>query len=147
MINKRLFLTKVIEKLSQAVIVKDFKDKINISVSLKKAVMKDLNKLLMPLNKTEYFSQIPMKELFRILNSHNLEAIDEDGTLWSGFLTGETGKASIQLAFKDKLRQLKKDMRIPQDNTHVYRYVNNSDLILTWHKMESSRYEVVAYLS
>lgn len=82
-----------------------------------------------------YFKSIPLTDIFGILKSFGVEAVQEDGTPWEGFLTGRDGRATIDLALYDQ-------------ESDSFKLVKGSALILTWHKMEvSGNWEIVAYIS
>ena len=77
-----------------------------------------------------YHKSIPLSDIFDILKSNGVMPVQEDGSEWSGLLSGREGKAHI-------------DLKAMGENAQDFKSV----LVLTWHKMESGRYEVVAYLS
>jgi hypothetical protein len=81
----------------------------------------------------QYFKTIPLDEIFGILRARQIEPIQEDGTVWSGFLTGSKGRATIDLAIYDP-------------DSETLKPVIGSALILTWYKMGSGNWEVIAYL-
>ncbi len=75
-----------------------------------------------------YYDAMPVGPLFEELHNNGVHAIDDDGTVWSGFLVGREGHANIELApFVDK-------------NTAGQVY-DNVALHLNWMKMGSGRYE------
>ena len=77
-----------------------------------------------------YHESIPLTEIDNILRDNGLKLVQEDGSDWSGFLCGEDGSCTIDLATAGT--------NIP---------VKNFMLVLQWHKMPSGRYEVNTYLS
>lgn len=73
---------------------------------------------------TKYFDLIPLDEIFSIVESfEGLQVVDEAGEAWSGFLCGESGQAHFKIT-----------------NAKFY-------LHLSWYRMPSGRYEIVAYVS
>jgi hypothetical protein len=83
----------------------------------------NVNKQLNALGKN-YFPSIPLNLIFSIVEiGLESEIIDEDGTPWSGFLLGDSSNTTFNI--RDK------------------KYV----LYLSWYKMPSGNYEIVAYLS
>ena len=97
------------------------------------------NQILLPSNITskinkeftamgDYFEKIPMQTMFDILLKYDVIPLQEDYTYWDGFLTGRDGRATIELAYIDKV-------------------VKNRSLHFTWHKMEQSgKYECIKYV-
>ena len=74
----------------------------------------------------QYFQEIPIQNITKNLQELGLGLINEDGTPFAGFLTGEEGRADIDLTW----------MGSP---------VNNA-LTITWYKMPSGNYEIVTYI-
>ena len=85
-----------------------------------------------------YHDKIPLQGLFDALKNIGIEAVQEDGTKWTGMLMGgkECGhpEAAKQRANIDLVRI--------QGRTPL-----NNSLFLTWCKMQSGKYEVVSYVS
>ena len=108
------------------------------SKTLNAKIKKSINKVLHGFGIT-YHHQIPMQDIFDALNVYKIIALQEDGTKWSGWLMGEDGRATIDIGPKASVRE--------EDGEIFYSPYNNTMLILTWHKMQSGKYEVVAYLS
>jgi len=73
-----------------------------------------------------YHDDIPMDEIFDCITAHDGTPVQEDGTPWSGFMCGADGRATIEVTFPTM-----KSMFV-----HI-----------SWHKMESGRFEVVTYIS
>lgn len=99
----------------------------NSRKTLTPALRRKVNKDLFPLG-AEYHREIPLDAVFEVLNKHGVIPLQEDYTYWSGFLTGRTGKASIELGWSGGL-------------------IVNSVLFLSWYKMESGKYELICYLT
>lgn len=85
--------------------------------TLKNRTNKELQKF------NDYFAEIPLSDIFAVVEKNIGMVVQEDGTRWSGFLCGEAGQASFQIA--------------------GYRF----HLQLDWYKMQSGRYEIVVYIS
>jgi hypothetical protein len=90
----------------------------NIPSGVKKIVNDQLHQI-----GTKYWKSIPMKEIDAILKQQGI-TYQDDGF----FLTGRDSRDSFELIYNG----------MP---------VSNSMLILTWYKMPSGNWEVVAYLS
>ena len=88
----------------------------------KKGNMDAVNRMLVAIGR-EYHREIPLDRIFAALKEQGLEAVNEDGTPWSGMLTGASGRASIDLK-----------------GGH-----STAALHIQWHKMPSGRWEVNAY--
>jgi len=101
-------------------------------VSLPKNNRNRINRKLQDITSPPYYHEIPLDDIFEILEENDVMPLQEDDTLWSGLLLGADGRTTIRLALK---------------NGAGYRKIKNSMLVLTWHKMDSGRWEVVTYLS
>ena len=88
-----------------------------------------------------FFPEIPLEMIFDILHFHNVWPIQEDGTLWSGFVTvqGDCGseKANRQGPMHFDLAVWGGDNYVPANNS----------LIMTACTMPSGSIEVVVYVS
>ena len=85
-----------------------------------------------------FHDKIPLSPIFAVLEKLGYQAVQEDGTPWSGMLVGgaECGSEGSrnQVATIDLVRK--------EDNAPM-----NNALYLSWCKMPSGRYEVVCYVS
>jgi len=81
-------------------------------------------------------NEIPLSDIDDALRSEGCLLIQEDGTPWSGFLTGREGRTTIEVASINS-----------KNNQNMYVPFVNTMLVLYWHKMDSGRYETIAYLS
>jgi hypothetical protein len=81
-----------------------------------------------------YHEWIPIGPMVDALKRVGLVVVQEDKTEWSGFCCGREGRASLPLAKADS------------KTGEFYEPLMNA-LCLTWYKMQSGRYEVVAYIS
>jgi hypothetical protein len=82
----------------------------------------------------EYYPTIPVTELFDLLGKYGIVVLQEDGTEFSGFFSGEKGRATIDIGLKSS------------KNGEFYTPFDNCLLVLTWYKI-SNNYEIVAYIS
>jgi hypothetical protein len=71
-----------------------------------------------------YHPEIPLSDIFSIVERHAGKVVQEDGTTWSGWLCGEDGEASFQIETRKRFW-----------------------LRIQWHKMQSGNYEITAYVS
>jgi hypothetical protein len=101
-----------------------------LSADIRKKVNTDLH----PMG-TVYHPHIPMGDIKKILEKYGLIMLQEDNTEWSGFFTGSDATAHIDLGFIET-----------KNDEGTYTPIDNSSLNLQWHKMDSGRYELVAYL-
>ena len=67
---------------------------------------KALNKAIEPFStstatKSKHFDKIPLSAMIEAMEKEGFMAIQEDGTKWSGFLSGKEGNAIIPLAKRD----------------------------------------------
>jgi hypothetical protein len=81
-----------------------------------------INKELNALGKN-YFPSIPLNLIFTIIENHADIVVQEDGRPWSGFLLGENSHTRFSI----------------RDRKYF--------LDLSWYKMPSGNYEIVAYVS
>ena len=87
-------------------------------------INREIGQLLKPI----YFREIPLGQMFDIVEKHGYQVVDEEGNRWGGFLCGREGTANF-------------DILSLTDRKHS-KYGFN----LQWYKMESGRYEVIAYV-
>jgi len=71
-----------------------------------------------------YNLEIPLGEIFSIVEAHDGKVVDEAGEAWSGLLCGASGQANMEIKHPDH---------------------KNMWLRLSWYKMDSGRYEIVVY--
>jgi len=114
-------IAKEVLRISTSILVGDFE--ITLPSGVRRKISGDMSKFL----SNSYFREVPLKKMFGILEKHKVTPIDDDGTYWSGFLTGRDGRASIGLAYNGGT-------------------VKNASLQVQWHKMDSGNYEVNAYM-
>jgi len=102
-----------------------------LNASIKRKLNSDLGKLTF----NTYFDSIPLTEIKNILKKYHVILLQEDNTEWSGFFTGYDGKANIDIGNSESTMGGK-----------FYVPYNNVNLVLTWHKMPSGKYEIVTYI-
>jgi len=108
-----------------ATIVRDMSLKTVLPPAVKRKVQREIERVLRP----TYFRSIPLSDIADRIAPLNVHLIDDDGTEWSGFLTGADGRADFELAYNGL-------------------HVKNALFHLTWHKMDmSGNYEVIGYIS
>jgi hypothetical protein len=107
---------------------------------LKSSTRTKINKALDKLVANTYFKGIPWDKISGILKDNGVVALQEDDTEWAGFFSGREGKAVIDLAPVDSARSEGRPATF-------YTKYTNTMLVMTWHKMQSGRYEVVVYVS
>jgi hypothetical protein len=79
---------------------------------------------------------IPLSDIAAVLRQNGLVLLQEDDTEWSGILTGRDGNILIPLATTNQ-----------QDSEGRYLEHLNHGLSLSWHKYDTGRYDVTAYVS
>jgi len=103
------------------------------------ALKNKLNKGITTLLKPTYFNAIPLDKIFGVLNKEGIVALQEDQTEWSGLLLGgskETQLVTFHLGWKET-----------KDENKRYQVIPNIALHLSYFKMPSGKYEVIAYVS
>jgi hypothetical protein len=86
----------------------------------KKTLLKKINTDLHKLTSNKYFPEIPLKSIDTILTHYGLNKLED------GIYTGQSGE------FVENVGKT---------------WGNNVYLRMTWYRMESGRYEIVAYVS
>ena len=88
---------------------------------------KAIGKYLAEVGKS-YHGSIPLTQMIDKMASHGYHAVQEDGSAWSGMLTGRDGRTTIDLrnASNGKI---------------------DNGLAIQWHKMDSGKWEVNSYLT
>ena len=102
---------------------------------MKAATRKTINNKLHKLTANTYFDAIPLNLMNGVLAEKAMFMADEDGTPWSGFLCGREGRASFAIGYQDHTTT----------RTGMVE-MDKAALTVTWYKMQSGRYEVVAYV-
>jgi hypothetical protein len=106
--------------------------------SLKAPVRRKANKEIMQrLGGKSHFPAVPLDEIFDALAVYDIVPVQEDGTRWSGLLTGRKGRATIDLA-----------PAASKTPDGIYTPYTNTMLVIEWYKMEDSgSIEVTTYVS
>ena len=97
-------------------------------------VRKKINAELHPMG-TTYHAEIPLGDIQKILEKYGLIMLQEDRTKWSGFLLGRNSQGFFDLGYKETA-----------DEDARYTRIDNTTLNLSWYKMPSGKYEIIAYL-
>jgi len=80
------------------------------------------NKKLNNLLTNKYFNSVPLTEIFEIIKTEGIIPLQEDNTEWEGLICGSEGR-----------------MTIPTNFVNIH-------FTLTWYRMVSGRFEVLAFL-
>ena len=99
-------------------------DGVRLLVPIRKKANAEITKL----TSNKYHSKIPLKDIDDILKKYDMWLVDEAGEPWSGFLLGSNSGGDFDIMSKNGP-------------------IKNSMLVMTWYKMPSGKYEIVAYLS
>jgi hypothetical protein len=86
-----------------------------------------INHKLYDLTYNTYFDSIPLDKITTIFAESTVDIVDEAGNKWEGLLLGRNSHTTFALKEINK----------------VLKFV----LYLSWYRMPSGRYEIVAYLS
>ncbi len=108
---------------------------------LTQPVIKKINKEIHKYVKDTYYQQIPLDDIFNAMKKFGIVALQEDQTEWDGMLLGgvkKTEQIYIDLGWADT-----KD----ENDYDRHEVVPNARLNLSYYKMESGKYEVLAYVS
>jgi hypothetical protein len=100
---------------------------------------RQVNNTITRITKPTYFDGIPLNKIEEGLHEHGLILLQEDQTEWSGFFTGREGQANIALGFINTRYKGNNDI-------DTYEEIVNAALTITWYKMGSGKYEIVAYI-
>ena len=108
--------------------------KVNIPAKNKQNINRSIH------NIGSYHQEIPLQTIFDILKDNNIIPIQEDGTYWSGLLIG--GKQCGEEGTKDQVALI--DLAININEQYI---PCKQSLAISWCKMPSGKYEIVAYLT
>lgn len=100
---------------------------------------KQVNTTIARITKPTYFDGIPLGAIREGLYEHGIVLLQEDQTEWSGIFTGREGQANIALGFINTKYKGNNDI-------DTYEEIVNAALTITWYKMTSGKYEIVAYI-
>lgn len=96
---------------------------------------KTINRALDKLTKNTHFRNVPFDEIDDILREEGYLALDNDGSEFEGFFTGDDGKATLDIGIIET-----------ESDRGIFDKVENVMLVVTWHKIDNL-YEIVAYVS
>ena len=105
------------------------------------ATKKQINNKIYELG--NYHVQIPLKQIFDICKLHGVVPIQEDGKAWNGMLIGGAECGSDEA----RHQHAEFEVAIEIDEMKQYAVSRNNVLSLSWCKMGSGKYEIVAYIS
>lgn len=88
-----------------------------------------------------FFSQIPIEQIWAILKKYNVIVLQEDGTKWSGFI-GPQGECGSDKA--SNAGSMRFDLAIKIGDSYV---IGTNALIMMVCTMSSGKLEVIAYVS
>ncbi len=91
------------------------------------ANIKRINKELVNLG--TYHKNIPVDKIFAVLALHEVVVLQEDGTPFQGFFCGEQGRVGLDIKMQ----------------YHPFP-IKNKRLQVSWYKMQSGNFEVIAYV-
>jgi len=101
--------------------------------------IENINQKITTLTYNKYLERVPLVDIFHIIHDEGYVPLQEDDTEWSGFLVGPEGRAHIILGDSESF--------VMGDYGEPIYVPLNLSLNITWYRMESGRYEVVAYVS
>lgn len=104
-----------------------------------KKITKEIKKAIKTWVHTTYYSEIPLKDIFDVLERNGLIPLQEDLRKWDGLLLGGVKKTE-QVLFLLGWKGTK-------DGQGRYEVVPDAGLNLSYYKMPSGKYEVLAYVS
>lgn len=107
------------------------------AAAIKASIRKQINDKIHAVT-SGYLEKIPLKDIFDILGQYGIQAVQEDGTPWSGFLVG-----GAECGSEETSKQVVNFDLIQKDTNEPL----NAAVYLSWCKMPSGKYEVVCYLS
>lgn len=102
----------------------------------KPQIRRSMNKAIAKILKPTYFKEIPLEKIDDALRSHGFALVQEDSTLFSGWLTGNNGHDLFDVGVYH-------DGMGPNDILEATTFV----LSMSWHRMGSGRWEVIGYIS
>lgn len=109
-------------------------------LSLPQKTRSQINKKI-SLITNSYLKDIPLQEIFDLLELNNIIPVQEDGTKWGGFLMGNAGCGS------EKAKNQNATIPLVMKNPDGKWSMINSNLFLSWCTMNSGKYDIVCYLS
>jgi len=94
----------------------------------------------------KYYPKIPVQEIFGTLRRNfGIVPLQEDGTAWEGFLTGEEGRMTLDIGPRSQFPEWPGS---GEPGISTYPVYTNSNLVFSWYRMpETGNYEINAYLS
>ena len=109
---------------------------------LKPAQRNKMNTKIRKILKPTYFKEIPLDQLFNVLEKEGVVPLQEDNTYWSGLLIGgvdRTQMINFNLGWANEYKKI--------NGMKQFMAISNAVLTMTYFKMQSGKYEVIAYVS
>ena len=111
---------------------------VRMIASTRKAINKDISKLTY----NTYFREIPLGDIQEICEKNGVIILQEDYSEWSGFLMGADSDTFFILGDLITGRQAEWSGK-----TMIYTPFKNAMLWMSWYRMGTGRYEIVAYIT
>ncbi len=114
--------------------------------TLSSSVKSKLNRAIHDLVTNTYFREIPLDEIIDILEREGILLLQEDFTPWAGFLLGHDEQVYFTLGDKNQIKD-----NYGKDNQGrdllAYEPYTNAMLAMSYYKMSSGKFEIVAYIT
>jgi hypothetical protein len=117
---------------------------------LTQPVIKKINKEIHKYVKDTYYQAIPLQDIFDAMKKFGIVALQEDQTEWDGMLLGgvkKTEQVYFDLGWLDSWGGEGAGGGVRPGSVPQYEVVPNARLNLSYYKMPSGKYEVLAYVS
>ena len=115
---------------------------INSPKYLNAKVKKDINGDLHDIS-TKYHTELPIDEIFGVLEKRGIVVLQEDNTKFSGFFLGENAQTYFPIAPVGSKNI--PHLYVSGDN-EFYVPFKNSALTMSWYRMPSGKYEITTYI-
>lgn len=112
-------------------------DEVKMPARVRARVRKEISEAL----SESYYKEIPIQEIDDVLRKHGYLLIQEDYTPWNGMLVGTNAMAFFRIG------QIEGAVETQYSKEKLYPQVSNTGIQMTWYKMPSGKYEIVAYLT
>ena len=100
---------------------------------------KELSRAVSDAFTENFFDSIPLDKLDEVLRSKGFLLVDEDSTGWSGLILGSCGHSFMRIGTLEGA--------VDVNGVQAYPMVDNFGVSVSWHKMESGRWEVTIYVT
>ena len=119
-------------KTKAQILLEEIKNPNKLPAGIRHKISDEITKL----TTNKYFDKIPLKDISDILEKYGITLLQEDQTEWDGFLTGNNARETFEIGYIET-----------KDKDSRYTPIDNAALVMSWYKMTSGRYEIVAYMS